>query len=74
MDEWFDLTWRKPEAIAVKPYKMDARIGYKSFDMTLEDGKKVTFYRIQEHPELKLYDIKIIRVRGLSVHPHLLTD
>ena len=55
MDEWFDLTWSKPEAIAVKPYKMDARIGYKSFDMTLEDGKKVTFYRIQEHPELKLY-------------------
>ena len=55
MDEWFDLTWLKPEAIAVKPYKMDARIGYKSFDMTLDDGKKVTFYRIQEHPELKLY-------------------
>tara|TARA_B100000035_G_scaffold308385_1_gene312974 strand:+ start:12916 stop:13809 length:894 start_codon:yes stop_codon:yes gene_type:complete len=55
MDEWFDLTWRKPEAIAVEPYKMDARIGYKSFDMTLEDGKKITFYRIQEHPELKLY-------------------
>ena len=26
-----------------------------SKNMTLEDGKKVTFYRIQEHPELKLY-------------------
>lgn len=55
MDDWFDLTWRKPEATAVKPYKMDPRIGYKSFDMIFEDGKKVTFYRIQEHPELKLY-------------------
>lgn len=55
MDEWFDLTWSKPEAIAVEPYKMDARIGYKSFDMIFEDGGKATFYRIQEHPELKIY-------------------
>ena len=55
MNAWFDLTWGKPDALGVEPYKMDPRVGYKSFDMTLEDGKKVTFYRIQEHPELKLY-------------------
>ena len=54
-DEWFGMTWSNPESITVEPYKMDPRIGYKSFDMALEDGKKITFYRIQEHPQLKLY-------------------
>ena len=54
-DEWFGMTWSNPESITVEPYKMDPRIGYKSFDMVLEDGKKITFYRIQEHPQLKLY-------------------
>jgi hypothetical protein len=55
MNEWFDLTWRKPTAIAVEPFKMDPRVGYKSFDLTLKSGKKIIMYRIQEHPELKLY-------------------
>ncbi len=55
MNEWYNLTWRMPEALGVEPYKMDPRVGYKSFDMVLDDGKKISFYRIQEHPELKLF-------------------
>ena len=42
-------------ATSVEPYKMDPRIGYRSFDILFENDKKVTFYRIQESPELTLY-------------------
>ena len=31
------------------------RIGYKSFDIVLKDNKKLTFYRIEESPELLLF-------------------
>ena len=55
MDEWFDLTWANLQATSVEPYKMDARIGYKSFDITLSDKKRINFYRIQESPELTLF-------------------
>ena len=55
MDEWYEITWEKLAATSVEPYKMDPRIGYRSFDILFENGKKVTFYRIQESPELTLY-------------------
>ncbi len=53
--EWFADNWLKALAIRVEPYKFDARIGYKSFDLYLDDKAKITFYRIQESPELLLY-------------------
>lgn len=53
--EWFSETWNSTMAKSVEPYKFDARIGYKSFDIFLEDNKKITFYRIQESPEMLLY-------------------
>ena len=53
--EWFLETWNSTFAKSVEPYKLDARIGYKSFDIFLEDNKKITFYRIQESPEMLLY-------------------
>lgn len=53
--EWFLETWNSTMAKSVEPYKFDARIGYKSFDIFLEDNKKITFYRIQESPEMLLY-------------------
>ena len=54
-NDWFGMTWSNPESVAVEPYKMDPRVGYKSIDIILADGNKITFYRIQEHPQLKLY-------------------
>ena len=53
--EWFVDNWLKALATRVEPYKFDARIGYKSFDLYLDDKAKITFYRIQESPELLLY-------------------
>ena len=35
--------------------KAAARLGYKSFDVIVNDNKKVTFYKIQESPQLHLY-------------------
>lgn len=55
MDDWFQITWEKLQATTVEPYKIDPRIGYKSFDIHLDDDKKITFYRIQESPELSLF-------------------
>lgn len=53
--EWFSDNWLNALATRVEPYKFDARIGYKSFDLYLDDKAKITFYRIQESPELLLY-------------------
>lgn len=53
--EWFSSTWQNISATAVESYKFDARVGYKSFDVYLDDEAKITFYRIQESPELLLY-------------------
>ena len=53
--EWFTDNWSKALATKVEPYKFDARIGYKSFDIYLDDKAKITFYRIQESPQLLLY-------------------
>ena len=53
--EWHSDNWLKALATRVEPYKFDARIGYKSFDIYLDDKAKITFYRIQESPELLLY-------------------
>tara|TARA_B100000780_G_scaffold90012_1_gene62156 strand:- start:2181 stop:3074 length:894 start_codon:yes stop_codon:yes gene_type:complete len=52
--DWLSMTWKKPTSDLVEPYKMDPRVGYKSFDILL-DNKKVTFFRIQESPKLTLY-------------------
>ncbi len=53
--DWFDIAWENLVGISVKPYKIDARVGYKSFDIILDSNKKLTFYRIQESPELTLF-------------------
>ncbi len=55
VNEWYEMTWKNIPAKSVEPYKMDERIGYKSFDILLKDNKKLTFYRIQESPELLLF-------------------
>ena len=53
--EWFTDNLLKVVSTAFEPYNLDARIGYKSFDVYLDDKVKVTFYRIQESPELLLF-------------------
>jgi hypothetical protein len=55
VNEWYEMTWKNIPAKSVKPYKMDERIGYKSFDIVLKDNKKLTFYKIEESPELLLF-------------------
>ena len=55
VNEWYEMTWKNIPAKSVRPYKMDERIGYKSFDIVLKDNKKLTFYRIEESPELLLF-------------------
>lgn len=54
IEEWFGLTWNNIPAKSLEFHKLDPRVGHKSFDITLEDNKKITFYRIQESPELLL--------------------
>ena len=53
--EWYEMTWNNIPAKSVEPYKMDERVGYKSFDVLLQNNKKLNFYRIQESPELLLF-------------------
>ena len=55
VNEWYEMTWKNIPAKSVRPYKMDERIGYKSFDIVLKDNKKLTFYKIEESPELLLF-------------------
>ena len=55
VNEWYEMTWKNIPAKSVKPYKMDERIGYKSFDIVLKNNKKLTFYKIEESPELLLF-------------------
>ena len=52
MRDWFELTWDSIPSKSLEFYKLDPRIGHKSFDILLKGNKKVTFYRIQESPEL----------------------
>jgi len=53
--DWFDIAWENLVGMSVEPYEIDARVGYKSFDIILDSNKKLTFYRIQESPELTLF-------------------
>jgi len=55
VNEWYEMTWKNIPAKSVEPYKMDERLGYKSFDIILNSNQKLTFYRIQESPELLLF-------------------
>lgn len=55
INEWNEMTWKDIPAKSVEPYKMDERIGFKSFDIVLKNNKKLVFYRIQESPELLLF-------------------
>ncbi|CAM8384420.1 MULTISPECIES: DUF4340 domain-containing protein [Candidatus Methylopumilus] len=57
MAEWFDMTWVKNPAKSVEKSSIDLRIPYKSFDIHTIDGKKITFLRLQESPETKLYRV-----------------
>ncbi len=64
MAEWFDMTWVKNPAKSVEKSSIDLRIPYKSFDIHTIDGKKITFLRVQESPETKLYRVD----EGLLYH------
>ena len=55
VNEWFEMTWKNIPAKSVEPYKMNERAGFKSFDIDLNGNQKLTFYRIQESPELLLF-------------------
>ena len=55
VNEWYEMTWKNVPASSVEPYKMDERIGYKSFDIIFSNNKKATFYRIQESPKLLMF-------------------
>ena len=52
--DWFELAWDSVPSKSLEFYKLDPRIGHKSFDILLKGNKKITFYRIQESPELLL--------------------
>jgi hypothetical protein len=64
MAEWFDMTWVKNPAKSVEKSFIDLRVPYKSFDIHTIDGKKITFLRVQESPETKLYRVD----EGLLYH------
>ena len=49
------MTWKNIPAKSVEPYKMNERVGYKSFDIVVNNNQKLTFYRIQESPEVLLF-------------------
>ena len=53
--EWLSLSWDGLQALSLESFKMDSRLGYKSFDVIVNENKKVTFYKIQESPQLHLY-------------------
>ena len=64
MAEWFDMTWFKNRAKSVEKYSLDFKIPYKSFDIYTVEGKKITFIRVQESPEMLLYRVD----EGLLYH------
>lgn len=53
--EWLSVSWDNLQALSLETYKMDSRLGYKSFDVIVNNNKKITFYKIQESPQLHLY-------------------
>ena len=53
--EWLSVSWDGLQALSIESFMMDSRLGYKSFDVIVNDNKKVTFYKIQESPQLHLY-------------------
>lgn len=54
MNEWFDSFWRNISVQRVEPYTPDRKVTYPSFEVKLNDGRKVHFDKIQESPELLL--------------------
>lgn len=54
MNEWFDSYWTHMSAKSVEPYTPNRRATYPSFEVKLQDGKKIHFDKIQESPELLL--------------------
>lgn len=54
MRDWLDMTWNAPIATAVEIYQPNAREQHPSFEITLQDGKKIHVDKLQESPELLL--------------------
>ena len=54
MNEWFDSYWRNISVLRVEPYTPDRKTTYPSFEVKLNDGRKVHLDKIQESPELLL--------------------
>lgn len=54
MNEWFDSYWRNMSVQRVEPYTPDRKTTYPSFEVKLNDGRKVHLDKIQESPELLL--------------------
>ncbi|MFM6979751.1 MAG: hypothetical protein ACKOW7_07085, partial [Methylophilaceae bacterium] len=51
----FDGFWRNIAAPRVEPDKIDKRMNHPYFDVKMQDGHKVRFYKVQESPELLIY-------------------
>jgi hypothetical protein len=54
MNEWFDSFWRNMSVQRVEQYTPDRKTTYPSFEVKLNDGRKVHIDKIQESPELLL--------------------
>lgn len=55
MQEWYNSFWGYIVAPKVEPARIDKRMNYPYFDVKLQDGHSVRFYKTQESPELLLF-------------------
>lgn len=54
IDDWLQEIWGDLAATSVEPYTPDRKAGYPSFEVTLADGRRLHFDKLQESPELLL--------------------
>lgn len=54
INEWLEISWKQINVAAVEPYTPDRRVTYPSFEIKLQDGRKVHFDKLMESPELLL--------------------
>jgi len=54
LNEWLDFSWKQARATSVEFYTPDRKATYPSFEVKLQNGKKVHFDKMQESPEYLL--------------------
>ncbi len=54
LKEWLSATWGDTTALSVETYTPDRKASYPYFVVTLQDGSKLHFDKLQESPELLL--------------------